>query len=301
MNVVRRIGSKLRLQHEKRRSRNDGDWFSNIAEEQSQRPYGTTSSHQTQDRPPMEDSPRTIRKIPGAPPSLYEECPSYNIYDISPREIQPQPVSLSQEISPQRSRRIPGAPPAAYEEINVFQQSASGSNSEVPIFSNEVVSSGTPPTGAGLRKVSSLAQILEYGGREVISTNVEPKVVRKHALNPYEDLLREADAQIESLQSSTSLQQSVHTVSDTSKFTKSQVQPESCVVCTEEFSATVRPPAWISLGCLHEPSTCTSCISKSIRSDLDNKIWNQIKCPECDTLLIYEDVRRFADPETCLR
>lgn len=74
--------------------------------------------------------------------------------------------------------------------------------------------------------------------------------------------------------------------------------PTSCIICTDDFSATFKPPGWISVSCLHEPSVCCECLARWIKSDLEGKIWNQITCPECKTLLVYEDIQRLADPET---
>ena len=75
----------------------------------------------------------------------------------------------------------------------------------------------------------------------------------------------------------------------------------SCIICTEDFSEIVTAPSWISLACLHEPSVCRDCIAKCIKTNLESKIWNQIMCPECKTLLIYEDIQRLADAETFAR
>jgi hypothetical protein len=74
--------------------------------------------------------------------------------------------------------------------------------------------------------------------------------------------------------------------------------PTSCIICTDDFSATLKPPVWITVSCLHKPSACCECLARCIKSDLESKIWNQITCPECKTLLVYEDIRRLADPET---
>jgi len=76
----------------------------------------------------------------------------------------------------------------------------------------------------------------------------------------------------------------------------------SCIICVEDFNTTtIRRPGWITLACLHEPSTCIDCLAKCIKSDLDSKIWNQIGCPECKAVLIYEDIKRLADDETFAR
>jgi hypothetical protein len=74
--------------------------------------------------------------------------------------------------------------------------------------------------------------------------------------------------------------------------------PRSCIICTDDFSATLKPPGWITISCTHEPSVCCGCMALCIKSDLESKIWNQITCPECKTLLVYEDIQRLADPET---
>lgn len=77
-----------------------------------------------------------------------------------------------------------------------------------------------------------------------------------------------------------------------------EIGPRSCIICTDDFSAWLKPPSWITISCAHEPSVCCGCMAKCIKTDLESKIWNQIKCPECKTLLVYEDIQRLADPET---
>jgi hypothetical protein len=112
----------------------------------------------------------------------------------------------------------------------------------------------------------------------------------------YDDMLRRADSSIQS------------SYADTQKSSRCRVEkdvakplPTSCLICTEEFRGTVVPPAWITVACLHGPSVCTECLAECIKSDLENKIWNQIKCPECESLLIHEDIERLADPATFSR
>jgi hypothetical protein len=75
----------------------------------------------------------------------------------------------------------------------------------------------------------------------------------------------------------------------------------SCIICCEDFSKITKRPTRISQSCLHYPSTCTDCLAKYIKIELDNKLWNQIQCPECEIALIYEDIRTHADPETFSR
>ncbi|KAF4626044.1 hypothetical protein G7Y89_g12120 [Cudoniella acicularis] len=175
----------------------------------------------------------------------------------------------------------------------------------------------------------------QYGihrGSRVEDIQVQtPTVMHVKTSNPYIDMLEEADADLqraylESLETATA-----GGGEDGSKFqgmlfspppvsaplissnvmseevdipepsVRSASSPTSCIICTEDFEGAVRPPGWISLACLHEPSVCTGCLAKCIKSDLESKIWNQIKCPECKALLIYEDIKRFADPESLAR
>ncbi|PMD43841.1 hypothetical protein L207DRAFT_266620 [Hyaloscypha variabilis F] len=81
----------------------------------------------------------------------------------------------------------------------------------------------------------------------------------------------------------------------------SRSSPGSCIICTEDFTGDVWPPALISMHCLHPPSVCCVCLEKYIKNELDSKIWNQIKCPECPIQLVYEDIKRLADEETFSR
>lgn len=39
----------------------------------------------------------------------------------------------------------------------------------------------------------------------------------------------------------------------------------------------------------------------SIRSDLNSKLWTEIRCPECRELLDYVDIQKYADKETFAR
>ncbi|KAL5338310.1 hypothetical protein BJX70DRAFT_388699 [Aspergillus crustosus] len=78
--------------------------------------------------------------------------------------------------------------------------------------------------------------------------------------------------------------------------------PEACIICLEPFSPLgVKAPDSISIACHHPSSVCYSCLAKSIKHDLETKFWDEIKCPECKTLLIHDDIRRFADEETFAR
>ncbi|KAK4444404.1 hypothetical protein QBC34DRAFT_360110 [Podospora aff. communis PSN243] len=71
-----------------------------------------------------------------------------------------------------------------------------------------------------------------------------------------------------------------------------------CAVCAESKATFMFPSAAITKDCLHQPSTCLECITTSIRTDFKSKMWSDIKCTECSSLLAYGDVERFADPRT---
>ncbi|GAB1312760.1 RBR-type E3 ubiquitin transferase [Madurella fahalii] len=71
-----------------------------------------------------------------------------------------------------------------------------------------------------------------------------------------------------------------------------------CIICTDTKPVSEFPAAAITKTCDHAPTTCLVCIATSIRTDLNNRLWNEIKCPECRETLQYDDVQRFADAET---
>ena len=73
---------------------------------------------------------------------------------------------------------------------------------------------------------------------------------------------------------------------------------QECAVCTDTMAVAMFPGASVTKSCDHPPTTCLDCVAASIKSDLGNKLWNEIRCPECGELLEYDDVQRYADPET---
>ena len=69
-----------------------------------------------------------------------------------------------------------------------------------------------------------------------------------------------------------------------------------CAVCFETLNPQNTPRRKITSSCNHEPDTCKSCLTTSISTQLDNKVWDQIDCPTCGQRLDYKDVKAFADP-----
>lgn len=76
----------------------------------------------------------------------------------------------------------------------------------------------------------------------------------------------------------------------------------TCIICSEEYTlrtaASSFPTSCVTDGCTHASSTCLICIEKTILEELFSRGWDRIQCPECPSLLDYNDVRRFATAET---
>ncbi|KAK3315464.1 hypothetical protein B0H66DRAFT_628584 [Apodospora peruviana] len=100
--------------------------------------------------------------------------------------------------------------------------------------------------------------------------------------------------------------QRYHVTGDTASVvvTKQRTLPDimngdrECCICTDTKDVTKFPGASITISCTHPPGACLECIAASIKSDLNNRLWNDIRCPECREVLQYDDVQRFADEET---
>lgn len=80
--------------------------------------------------------------------------------------------------------------------------------------------------------------------------------------------------------------------------TITNVLPGHCVVCFESLSSQNRPNRKISSACNHEPDVCRSCLTTSISTQLNSKVWDQIDCPTCGQRLDFHDVKTFADYPT---
>ncbi|XEV06283.1 hypothetical protein FSHL1_011570 [Fusarium sambucinum] len=71
-----------------------------------------------------------------------------------------------------------------------------------------------------------------------------------------------------------------------------------CAVCADTKHVDAFPRFSIAATCTHPPSTCLDCIQLSIESDLNSKLWTEIRCPECRELLEYADIQRYANKQT---
>lgn len=76
---------------------------------------------------------------------------------------------------------------------------------------------------------------------------------------------------------------------------------QECVICAETKLPHEFPPFTITSTCNHATGSCLDCIKKSIKADLDSKVWTDIRCPECNVAFDYLDIQKYADDETFSR
>ncbi|CAF9943493.1 MAG: hypothetical protein ALECFALPRED_000493 [Alectoria fallacina] len=71
--------------------------------------------------------------------------------------------------------------------------------------------------------------------------------------------------------------------------------PADCVVCFETLGPQNTPKRKITSSCNHEPDVCRPCLTTSISTQFNGKVWDQIDCPACGQRLEFQDVKAFAD------
>ncbi|TGO52663.1 hypothetical protein BCON_0137g00250 [Botryotinia convoluta] len=85
---------------------------------------------------------------------------------------------------------------------------------------------------------------------------------------------------------------------------KSEPQPQpqlkECSICAEDL-VLANFPHYISDECTHDPTCCSSCLSRSIGVQIESKEWDQIRCPECAVLLSFDNVKFFASEADFIR
>ncbi|KAK1622550.1 hypothetical protein BDP81DRAFT_334277 [Colletotrichum phormii] len=74
-----------------------------------------------------------------------------------------------------------------------------------------------------------------------------------------------------------------------------------CPICAETREISSFPVLSVTPMCTHPPEACLECLQISIKSDLNSKLWTEIRCPECRELLEYIDIQKYADEETFAR
>ena len=74
-------------------------------------------------------------------------------------------------------------------------------------------------------------------------------------------------------------------------------QPRSgktCIVCWDDLGSEIISQGPITSKCTHERNVCNACISQTISSQLDSKMWDQITCPACEEIMEYPSIQKFA-------
>lgn len=292
-------------------------------------------------------SSQAPRRIPGAPPNIFLEGAGFS-YNTDPAPPPPPPTVLDDDpwgdwgsfsVKKKKKKRVVQTE-WSFDVLGKGKEKETEDSLTSPYGDEELPVFGKP-FGFRSKKNDRSSPTADQAGSSA------KRAARKKTLNPYEDLLVEADNDLDLyaegkgklklitigkpsryvlgvengftniLTSTSTPRENVNDASSESKidssswrddiqeetppFPPSSNPPTSCVVCMEDFTPRTRPPAWISLACMHEPAVCSTCIATSIKSDLDSKMWNKIQCPECGTLLIYDDVRRLADAITFAR
>ncbi|KAK3388837.1 hypothetical protein B0T20DRAFT_86585 [Sordaria brevicollis] len=68
---------------------------------------------------------------------------------------------------------------------------------------------------------------------------------------------------------------------------------DTCSVCLDSKNLSLMAYK-ITPGCNHKPTVCNACLGHWITSELETKMWDRIKCPECPKPLEFAYVRRNA-------
>jgi hypothetical protein len=70
-----------------------------------------------------------------------------------------------------------------------------------------------------------------------------------------------------------------------------------CQVCLEKKLPDEFPTRQPTQACSHPVNCCKPCISQSITSAFEGRIWDDIRCPWCNIQLQHQDIADFASPD----
>ncbi|ESZ92985.1 hypothetical protein SBOR_6651 [Sclerotinia borealis F-4128] len=74
-----------------------------------------------------------------------------------------------------------------------------------------------------------------------------------------------------------------------------------CSICTEELIFDNFPHR-IFADCMHDPTCCHACLSRSIGAQIESKQWDRLTCPECPAFLTFDNVKKsFASEADFIR
>ncbi|KAI3391284.1 hypothetical protein diail_7643 [Diaporthe ilicicola] len=74
-----------------------------------------------------------------------------------------------------------------------------------------------------------------------------------------------------------------------------------CAVCTETKSFSEFPPKWLTLSCLHPPTTCVDCVSASVNAQFETNPSTRLSCPECPHSLGMDEIRMYLSEQNYSR
>ncbi|KAL4777135.1 hypothetical protein BDW60DRAFT_55720 [Aspergillus nidulans var. acristatus] len=192
--------------------------------------------------------------------------------------------------------------------VNSTSRPMTGPDADILIFSDET--DGIPLFGRQFG-IAPTSIIRERKVKEPeLELVIQPRPEQNTSPKSPEAFLQQVDEELEALYTDYLKSSGKQRVTERTKTVKKarksgprpKDEPEACIICLEPFSADgVKAPDTLSIACQHTPSVCYICLSNSIKHDLETKFWDEIKCPQCQTLFIHEDIKRFADEETFTR
>lgn len=94
-----------------------------------------------------------------------------------------------------------------------------------------------------------------------------------------------------------------HVASRPSTPRPSQAVNTECIVCFSSFEPAKTLMRQPTSSCVHEVNICRPCLSTSISSQIEAKLWTRIGCPApaCGEYLGYGDIQEFAEPQVFAR
>ncbi|THW86712.1 hypothetical protein D6D15_07189 [Aureobasidium pullulans] len=77
----------------------------------------------------------------------------------------------------------------------------------------------------------------------------------------------------------------------------STATPRMCEVCGEDKSTNSFPNATQVSSHDHEHDVCHECFAMHLDVEVDSKMWDQVSCPQCPSLLQQHEIQNLATPE----
>lgn len=97
------------------------------------------------------------------------------------------------------------------------------------------------------------------------------------------------------------------TLSDLPPYERPLTEPAECIICLETFPPSSFPEQRISSTCDHasperrHQRACKSCLAQHLDAQLTNSGPDRLSCPICLSALTYNEIKRWASPETFSR